>query len=154
MDLTEKQWERMEHLFVEATTSNRGRPRQPARGILNGVPWILRTEATWKDMPGRYPPYQTCHRRFQQWVSVGIFQNLSIDSSFIKEKPKNLIGDKAYYSDPLETQLLKDYGIEVIAPHRRNRKSKKTQDGRKLRRYVRRWKIERLFSWRKITGVF
>ena len=75
------------------------------------------------------------------------YVNSTIESSFIKEKPKYLIGDKAYDSDPLDTQLLKDYGIELIAPHRRNRKSKKTQDGRKLRRYVRRWKIERLFSW-------
>ena len=38
-------------------------------------------------------------------------------------------------------------GIEMIAPHRRNRKKPKTQDGRKLRRYKRRWKIERLFAW-------
>ena len=35
----------------------------------------------------------------------------------------------------------------MIAPHRRNRKKAKTQDGRKLRRYKRRWKIERLFAW-------
>ena len=35
----------------------------------------------------------------------------------------------------------------MIAPHRKNRKKKKTQDGRKLRRYKRRWKIERLFAW-------
>jgi transposase len=38
-------------------------------------------------------------------------------------------------------------GIEMIAPHRHNRKKAKTQDGRKLRRYKRRWKVERLFAW-------
>jgi len=42
---------------------------------------------------------------------------------------------------------LREEGIEVIAPHRKNRKKAKTQDGRKLRRYKRRWKIERLFAW-------
>jgi transposase len=57
-----------------------------------------------------------------------------------------LIGEKAYDSDPLDAALLEE-GIEMIAPHRNNRKRPKTQDGRKLRRYKRRWKIERLFAW-------
>jgi transposase len=63
----------------------------------------------------------------------------------VPEAPQNLIGDNAYDSDKLDAEL-KPYGIEVIAPHRRNRKNK-TQDGRRLRRYRRRWKIERLFAW-------
>jgi transposase len=70
----------------------------------------------------------------------------TLERSFLKEKPERLIGDKAYDSDPLDEALL-DEGIEMIAPHRKNRKNRKTQDGRKLRRYKRRWKIERLFAW-------
>ncbi len=70
----------------------------------------------------------------------------TLASSFLKEKPHRLVGDKAYDSDPLDEALLKE-DIEMIAPHRKNRKKKKTQDGRKLRRYKRRWKIERLFAW-------
>jgi transposase len=70
----------------------------------------------------------------------------TLASAFLKEQPKRLIGDKAYDSDPLATTLL-ELGIEMIAPHRKNRKKKKSQDGRKLRRYKRRWKIERLFAW-------
>ena len=70
----------------------------------------------------------------------------ALASAFLKEKPKRLIGDKAYDSDPLD-EALKERGIEMIAPHRKNRKKKRTQDGRKLRRYKRRWKIERLFAW-------
>ncbi len=66
----------------------------------------------------------------------------TLASGFLKEKPKRLIGDKAYDSDPLD-ETLKGQGIEMIAPHRRNRKKEKTQDGRKLRRYKRRWNIER-----------
>jgi len=42
---------------------------------------------------------------------------------------------------------LAERGIEMIAPHRGNRRQRRTQDGRKLRRYKRRWKIERLFAW-------
>jgi len=70
----------------------------------------------------------------------------TLASAFLKEQPKRLIGDKAYDSDPLDKTLL-EQGIEMIAPHRKNRKKRKSQDGRKLRRYKRRWKIERLFAW-------
>ena len=70
----------------------------------------------------------------------------TLASGFLREKPERLGGDKAYDSDPLDEALL-EQGIEMIAPHRKNRKKKKTQDGRKLRRYKRRWKIERLFAW-------
>ncbi len=69
----------------------------------------------------------------------------TLRASFVEGKPERLIGDRAYDSDPLDAEL-REEGIEMIAPHRRNRK-KKTQDGRKLRRYKRRWKIERLFAW-------
>lgn len=57
-----------------------------------------------------------------------------------------LIGDAAYDSDGLDARLRQERGITLIAPHRSNRR-RPTQDGRPLRRYVRRWKIERLFAW-------
>ena len=57
------------------------------------------------------------------------------------------MGDKAYDSDGLDGRLLDQRGIEVIAPHRKKRRKQCTQDGRKLRRYKRRWKVERLFTW-------
>ena len=60
--------------------------------------------------------------------------------------PLRIIGDRAYDSDPLD-EALAGQGIELIAPHRKNRKKAPTQDGRSLRRYKRRWKIERLFAW-------
>ncbi len=63
----------------------------------------------------------------------------------VPEAPQNLVGDNAYDSDKLDVEL-RQYRIELIAPHRSNRKNK-TQDGRRLRRYRRRWKIERLFAW-------
>ena len=65
---------------------------------------------------------------------------------FTQEKPERLIGDKAYDSDPLDEEL-EEVGVELIAPHKANRVKAKTQDGRKLRRYKRRWKVERLFAW-------
>jgi transposase len=65
---------------------------------------------------------------------------------FLDKLPERLIGDKAYDSDGLDQTLAEDYGIEMISPNRYNRKQK-TQDGRPLRRYRRRWKVERLFAW-------
>ena len=61
-------------------------------------------------------------------------------------KPQRLIADRAYDSDRLR-QRLAEMGIELICPHRKNRKKPPTQDGRKLRRYRKRWKVERLIAW-------
>jgi transposase len=71
----------------------------------------------------------------------------TLDQSFLEDAPEYLIGDRAYDSDPLDARLRFDRGITLIAPHRGNRSRPKTQDGRRLRRYRRRWKIERLFAW-------
>ena len=61
--------------------------------------------------------------------------------------PQKLIGDKAYDSDRLDQELAAR-GVEMISPHRTNRKPEnRTQDGRQLRRYKRRWTVERTISW-------
>lgn len=70
----------------------------------------------------------------------------TLDKRLVEEKPERLIGDRAYDSDPLDTRLAKQ-GVILIAPHKANRKKQKTQDGRSLRPYRRRWKVERLFAW-------
>jgi transposase len=69
----------------------------------------------------------------------------TIEMRFVSEVPKRLLGDMAYDSDALDARLL-ERGIEMIAPNRSNRKVA-TQDGRPLRRYRRRWKVERLIAW-------
>jgi hypothetical protein len=65
--------------------------------------------------------------------------------SFLDELLAHLIGGKAYDSDPLDQKLEDQYGIELIAPNRRGRE-RRTQDGRKLCRYRKRWTVERLFA--------
>lgn len=78
MDLTDEQWAVLEPLIPEPPrrADGRGRPWKPARDVLNGILWILRTGAPWKDLPERYPPYQTCHRRFQRWEQAGVMDKL------------------------------------------------------------------------------
>jgi transposase len=70
----------------------------------------------------------------------------ALGNSFLDELPARLIGDKAYDSDALDRDMQEQYGIEMIAPHRSDR-AHPTQDGRPLRRYRRRWTVERLFAW-------
>ena len=61
-------------------------------------------------------------------------------------KPVPVIADKAYDSDPLRERLAQK-GFDLIAPHRGNRQRANTADGRKLRRYRRRWLVERTTGW-------
>jgi transposase len=63
-----------------------------------------------------------------------------------RQKPERVIADKGYDSDPLRVRL-KRRKIELIVPHRRNRTKPPIQDRRKLRRYRRRWTVERNFAW-------
>ena len=221
-DLTDTQWTVIAPLLPQLPkrADGRGRPWRDSRAVLNGILWILRTGAQWAELPHRYPPYQTCHRRFQQWQRAGVMERLlealakdleqrgqiNLDECFVDGsfsaakkggpasarpsggrgakvmaiadraglpvalstasatphettfvrrlitgrltagKPRKLIGDKAYDSDPLDATC-RTLGVELIAPHRQNRTKPRSQDGRKLRRYRRRWKIERLFAW-------
>ena len=77
----------------------------------------------------------------------------TIETLTVSEKPGCLIGDKAWDSDLMDKRLEEKYGIKLIAPNCRNRQ--KSQDRRSLRKYKRRWKVERFFawlqSWRHIT---
>ena len=71
----------------------------------------------------------------------------TVEQRFTRAKPARMIGDRAYDSDPLDQRLRQKHHIRLIAPHRYIRRRKSTQDGRELRRYCRRWRIERLFAW-------
>ena len=71
----------------------------------------------------------------------------TLEACFLEELPEHVIGDKAYDSDELDKRLAEERGVQMVAPHKGNRRKTPTQDGRILRRYRRRWKVERLFAW-------
>src|SRR5438105_4764676 len=77
-ELTDEQWTLIEPLIPELPRreDGRGRPWRDTREVMNGVLWILRSGARWQDLPNRFPPYQTCHRRFQQWVREGTLRKV------------------------------------------------------------------------------
>jgi transposase len=69
-----------------------------------------------------------------------------LEKRLVRRRPRYLLYDLAADSDPLRMRLGRR-GIALVCPHRRNRTRPATQDGRVLRRYKRRWKIERSISW-------
>ena len=78
MYLSDEQWAVIAPLIPPSPRKDgRGRPRVSDRDVLDGILWILRTGAQWQELPkGDYPPYQTCHRRFQEWVRAKVFEGI------------------------------------------------------------------------------
>ena len=74
-DLTNEQWERLEALLPKAKTT-RGRPAQDHRKLLNGIVWVLRTGAPWRDMPERYGKWTTVYSRFQRWRKKEVWKKV------------------------------------------------------------------------------
>lgn len=75
-ELSDAQWQILDPLLPEPKRrkDGRGRPWKARRSVLNGILWVLRTGAPWADLPEQYPSFQTCHRRFQQWVRCGVMK--------------------------------------------------------------------------------
>lgn len=74
-DLTNEQWERIQPLLPKQQT-NRGRPARDHRTLLNGILWVLRTGAPWRDLPDRYAKWTTTYSRFQRWRKSGIWDKM------------------------------------------------------------------------------
>jgi len=89
-ELTDEQWELVEPILRPARReNNRGRLWDDTRTVLNGVLWILGSGAQWSEMPPKYPPYQTCHRRFQQWIRDGkLVEALRVLARHLHERGK------------------------------------------------------------------
>ena len=96
-ELTDEEWERIKGYFPKREAGQLGRPRNDDRRMLNGILWIVRSGAAWRDLPERYGAWSTVYSRFAQWQEEGIFekilkelgeeadfQDMSLDSSSIK----------------------------------------------------------------------
>lgn len=98
--LTDDEWSRIADLFPPENTGRQGRPRKDNRVIFNGIVWILRSGAPWRDLPERYGPWETVYSRFRKWMEDGVLDNifhilsldagpaeLSLDGSIVKAHP-------------------------------------------------------------------
>lgn len=76
-ELNDTQWQLIEPMLrPQRRVDGRGRPWQDTRAVLNGILWVFATGALWRELPKKYPPYQTCHRRLQQWVREGKLERI------------------------------------------------------------------------------
>jgi len=164
-ELTEEQWLVVEPVLRGVRRAdNRGRPWHDTRSVLNSGRGVHGCNLR-ERQKGGFAVGPTRRGKGTKIIAIAADNSLplavSVESaspaechlveevlagSFLDQLPARLIGDKAYDSDPLDERLATQYGIELIAPNRRGRK-RRTQDGRQLRRYRKRWKVERLFAW-------
>ena len=95
--MTDEEWLRIEPLLPPENTGKQGRPRKDNRIIMNGIVWLARSGAPWRDLPERYGSWKTVYSRFRKWIDDGILDNifrilsleaeleeLSIDASIIQ----------------------------------------------------------------------
>jgi len=75
-EITDEQWGRLKKYFPERETGELGRPRNEDRQILNGILWIIRTGAPWRDLPARYGAWNTVYSRFAKWQKSGLYQRI------------------------------------------------------------------------------
>lgn len=75
-DLTDFEWRVIEPLLPNKP---RGVPRVDDRRVLNGIFWVLRSGAPWRDLPERYGPRTTCYNRFVRWRKAGVWDRLMAD---------------------------------------------------------------------------
>ena len=96
-ELTDEEWNRIAPLLPPENSGKQGRPQKCSRTILNGIVWIARSGAPWRDLPERYGSWQTVYSRFRKWIEDGTLDNifrvlsleaelteLSIDASIVK----------------------------------------------------------------------
>ena len=75
-ELTDYEWEQIKDLLPPENTGKRGRPSKNNRIMLNGMIWIARSGAPWRDLPERYGPWESVYSRFRKWIEDGILDNI------------------------------------------------------------------------------
>ncbi len=76
-EITDAEWEHIKpYIPEEQKACTRGRPCKESRAMLNGIFWILRSGAPWRDIPERYGPWQTVYKRYAKWSKAGIFEKI------------------------------------------------------------------------------
>ena len=122
-ELTDEEWLRIEPLLPPENTGKQGRPRKDNRIIMNGIVWLARSGAPWRDLPERYGSWKTVYSRFRKWIDDGILDNifrilsleaeleeLSIDASIIQEHQHSAGAKKG------DLQMKSGIAVEEPAP--------------------------------------
>lgn len=113
-DMTDTHWARLEPLFPPTHSGRRGRPWMDHRRMIDGIRWIGRTGAPWRDLPASYGPWQTCYDRFRRWQRDGtwtrILQTL--------QTAQDVTGTLDWHVGALDASLVKAHQHASGARHR------------------------------------
>ena len=94
MILTDELWAKVKD-FIPApkkAADGGGRPAYPRRHVLEGIIWVLVSGARWKDLPSDFPCYKTCHRLFQEWQRLGVFEEIFFAMNAKEHEEKSRAG--------------------------------------------------------------
>ena len=118
-ELTDDEWNRVAPLLPPENSGQQGRPSKCNRTILNGIVWIARSGAPWRDLPERYGAWQTVYSRFRKWIEDGILDNifrvlsleaelteLSIDASIVQAHQQSAGAKKGGHQTKLDTAVV------------------------------------------------
>ena len=75
-DISDEMWDRLSPLLSPERSGKQGRPYHDNRTIVNGLLWIRRTGAPWRDLPSGFGPWQSVYTRFRRWKARGIMQQI------------------------------------------------------------------------------
>ena len=115
VELTDKQWNLIRNLFPWKPPARQGgRPKADPRACFNGIMWVLRTGARWKDLPDKYPPKSTCHDRFKQWSEAGLFDK-ALERLLSALEKSNMIDMSETFADGTFASAKK--GVNRLVPH-------------------------------------
>lgn len=109
-DLTDFEWSVIEPLLPNKP---RGVPRVDDRRVLNGIFWVLRSGAPWRDLPERYGPRTTCYNRFVRWRRAGVWDRMMDAVTAAHEGDIQMIDSTSVRAHQLAATAKK--GIEIIA---------------------------------------
>jgi transposase len=83
--LSDDDWQRVSHLFIEDSAPRFGQARRPAREVLNGVLWILMNQSSWRSLPATFPPHQTCYMKYLRWKRAGVLDKALAEFGISRE---------------------------------------------------------------------
>lgn len=104
-EVSDAEWELLSALIPagKSGAGKRGRPRADDRKMLNGIVWVLRSGAPWRDLPERYGPFETVYTRFRQWMEADVFSNM-VAHLHLKQELAELLKDEEWNQDSTITR--------------------------------------------------
>src|SRR4051794_41750300 len=130
-DLTDRQWERLEPLLPPRRPRT-GRPNEDHRRILDGIVWVLRTGAPWRDLPERYGPVGTVSSRFYRWRAAGVWQSILAALQAEADANGEVDWDLHFVDATFDLTDRQWERLEPLLPPRRPRTGRPNEDHRRI----------------------